>query len=52
MLLVDGGILNNYPVDVVKRMGADIVIGISFEKDEKLEKDASVGAGANSPMEN
>ena len=39
MLLIDGGILNNYPVDVVKKMGADIVIGVSFDKDEKkIEK--------------
>ncbi len=27
-LLVDGGVVNNLPVDVVKRMGADIVIAI------------------------
>lgn len=27
MLLVDGGILNNYPVDVARNLGADIVIG-------------------------
>ena len=27
-LLIDGGILNNYPVDVARRMGADIVIGV------------------------
>ncbi|MFD1315488.1 patatin-like phospholipase family protein [Namhaeicola litoreus] len=26
-LLVDGGVLNNFPVDVAKRMGADIIIG-------------------------
>ena len=26
-LLIDGGLLNNFPVDVAKRMGADIVIG-------------------------
>ncbi|MGB5361145.1 MAG: patatin-like phospholipase family protein, partial [Eudoraea sp.] len=26
-LLVDGGILNNFPVDVAKDMGADIIIG-------------------------
>jgi len=26
-LLVDGGILNNFPVDVAKQMGADIIIG-------------------------
>ncbi len=29
-LLVDGGILNNLPVDVVKAMGADIVIAINI----------------------
>lgn len=28
MVLFDGGLLNNYPVDVVKQMGADIVIGV------------------------
>ena len=27
VLLVDGGILNNFPVDVAKKMGADIIIG-------------------------
>lgn len=26
-LLVDGGVLNNFPVDVAKRMGADFIIG-------------------------
>ncbi len=28
MVLVDGGMLNNYPVDVAKEMGADIIIGV------------------------
>lgn len=28
MMLVDGGIANNYPVDVVRKMGADIIIGV------------------------
>jgi len=27
-LLVDGGVLNNLPADVVRRMGADVVIGV------------------------
>lgn len=27
VLLVDGGILNNFPVDVAKAWGADIIIG-------------------------
>lgn len=30
MVLVDGGIYNNFPVDVVKEMGADIVIGVDL----------------------
>ena len=30
MVLVDGGIYNNFPVDVVKKMGADIVIGVDL----------------------
>jgi NTE family protein len=28
MLIVDGGVVNNFPVDIVKEMGADIVIGV------------------------
>lgn len=32
MLLVDGGLLNNLPVNVVKAMGADIVIAVALEK--------------------
>ncbi|MEM5878555.1 MAG: patatin-like phospholipase family protein [Candidatus Aenigmatarchaeota archaeon] len=30
MLLVDGGIINNLPMNVVKQKGADIVIGVKF----------------------
>ena len=30
MVLVDGGIKNNYPADVVKDMGADIIIGVDL----------------------
>ena len=33
--LVDGGMLNNFPVDVVRAMGADIVIGIDLHKYDK-----------------
>ncbi|GIU77491.1 MAG: patatin [Bryobacteraceae bacterium] len=32
MMLVDGGLLNNLPVDVVRAMGADIVIAVALEK--------------------
>lgn len=35
MLLIDGGVINNYPVDLVRNMGADIVIGVIFPVDEK-----------------
>lgn len=28
MVLVDGGMLNNFPVDVCREMGADIIIGV------------------------
>jgi NTE family protein len=39
MLLIDGGIINNFPVDVVRKMGADIVIGVIFPPDNKnIEK--------------
>jgi NTE family protein len=31
MLLVDGGLLNNLPVDVVKEMGVDIVIAVALD---------------------
>ncbi len=29
MYLVDGGVLNNFPVDVCRKMGADIIIGVN-----------------------
>jgi NTE family protein len=30
MVLIDGGLNNNYPADVARRMGADIVIGVDL----------------------
>ncbi|HBK30828.1 MAG TPA: patatin [Porphyromonadaceae bacterium] len=35
MLLIDGGVVNNYPVDLAKKMGADVVIGVAIPKDKK-----------------
>lgn len=35
MVLVDGGFLNNFPVEVCKEMGADIIIGVEITKDIK-----------------
>lgn len=37
-LLVDGGLLNNLPVDVCKAMGADIIIAIDLQQEEKQPK--------------
>lgn len=31
-VLVDGGLVNNFPVDVARRMGADIVIGVDVQQ--------------------
>ena len=30
-LLVDGGVANNYPIEEVKKMGADIIIGVDVQ---------------------
>jgi NTE family protein len=32
-LLVDGGVTNNYPVEEIKKLGADIVIGVDVQDD-------------------
>lgn len=37
-MLVDGGIVNNFPVDRCREMGADIIIGIDIQ-DKLLSKD-------------
>ncbi len=43
-LLTDGGIVNNFPVDEVKAMGADIIIGVDIQTglDKKGELDSAV----------
>lgn len=35
LLLVDGGMLNNLPVDVCRQMGADIVIAVDLQQTEQ-----------------
>ncbi|MDD3908399.1 MAG: patatin-like phospholipase family protein [Proteiniphilum sp.] len=35
MVLIDGGVINNFPVDVARSMGADIIIGVIMPSDEK-----------------
>lgn len=43
-LLIDGGVSNNYPVEEVRKMGADIIIGVDVQddlKDRRALKDAT-----------
>lgn len=35
MVLVDGGLANNYPVDLAKELGADYIIGVRVGDDKK-----------------
>lgn len=39
MLLVDGGVLNNLPVDVVRKMGADVVIAVDLTQNKRETRD-------------
>jgi len=34
-LLIDGGVTNNFPVEEVRKMGADIIIGVDVQDDLK-----------------
>ncbi len=34
-MLIDGGVTNNYPVEEVRKMGADIIIGVDVQDDLK-----------------
>jgi len=38
-VLVDGGLKNNYPVDIAREMGADIVIGVTVQGPPKGAED-------------
>lgn len=38
MLLIDGGVINNFPTDIVKEMGADIIIGIDLDNGYKQKE--------------
>ncbi|MEN2282447.1 patatin-like phospholipase family protein [Algoriphagus sp. SE2] len=43
--VVDGGVVNNFPVDVVKKMGADIVIGVNVSDEDFASVDELGGFG-------
>lgn len=43
-MLIDGGVVNNYPIDEVKKLGADIIIGVDVQdglKDRNALKEAT-----------
>lgn len=43
-LLVDGGVINNYPIEEIKKLGADIIIGVDVQsglRDREQLKDAT-----------
>lgn len=42
MHLVDGGVINNFPVDVAIDMGADIIIGVDLQQEK--DKDSQFGS--------
>lgn len=44
MVLVDGGLKNNYPVDVARQMGADVVIGVTVQSPLKSVDKLKTGA--------
>jgi NTE family protein len=50
MILVDGGALNNIPVDVVKGMGADVVVAVSLDPPPPKAEDLQniIGAASRS----
>ena len=41
MVLVDGGLKNNYPVDVAREMGAEVVIGVTLNGKPKTAEDVT-----------
>ena len=40
-LLVDGGLRNNYPADIARQMGADIIIGVTVQGDTLTADDVT-----------
>ena len=39
MVLVDGGLKNNYPADIAREMGADVIIGVTVQGAPKVAED-------------
>lgn len=51
-MLMDGGLLNNLPVDVVKAMGADVVIAIDLQQKQHKDREISLKSlfGIDGPL--
>ena len=43
MVLVDGGLRNNYPADIARMMGADAIIGVSVQSDPRTADELKSG---------
>lgn len=41
-LLIDGGVVNNFPSDIAKRMGADIIIGVDVSAEMQLKDNITI----------
>ena len=39
MVLVDGGLKNNYPADIAREMGAEVIIGVTVQGTPKVAED-------------
>ena len=44
MMLVDGGLRNNYPADIARQMGADVIIGVTVQGPPKTADDLRKGS--------
>lgn len=45
-MVVDGGVVNNFPVDVIREMGADFVIGVNVSDEDFIRAEKLEGFGA------
>lgn len=52
MLLVDGGVTNNMPVDLARSMGADIIIAVDISTDYKTEEQLSTFLSVGDQLSN
>ena len=49
-LLVDGGLRNNFPADVAREMGADVIIGVTLQGPPKTADDINSAGGVISQI--